>query len=67
MQNLVLLMEPSKYAHEIDLKCGNMCLNRFSIDEKAAFELSGIHYLKEGSNDILFGDESKGKGYLIII
>ena len=60
-------MEPSKEADEIPLKGGNMCLNRFFIDEEAAFELSGVHYLKERSNNILFGDESKGKGYLIII
>ena len=67
MQNLVLLMEPSTYAHKIDLKGGNMCLNRFSIDEEAAFELSGVNYLKEKSYGIILGDELKGKGYLIII
>ena len=61
MQNLVLLMEPSEYAYDIDLKGGNMCFNRFSIDEEAAFELSGVHYLKERSYT---KDEiSKGKGY----
>ena len=65
MQNLVLLMEPCEDAAHIQLKGGNMCLNRFSIDEEAAFEISGVHYLKERSYTI---DEiSKGKGYLIII
>ena len=65
MQNLVLLMEPSEVAYYIHLKGGNMCLNRFSIDEEAAFELSGVHYLKERSYTI--EDQiSKGKGYLII-
>ena len=64
MQNLVLLMEPSKDADDIDLKGGNMCLNRFSIDEEAAFEISGVHYLKKLYR---IRDISKGKGYLIII
>ena len=59
MQNLVFLMDPSRYAHNIDLKCGNMCLNRFSIDEDAAFELSGVHYLEKNSN---IRSISKGKG-----
>ena len=65
MQNLVLLMEPSEDAYNIDLKSGNMCSNRFSIDEEAAFEISGVHYLKELSDDNI-DDELKGKGNLII-
>ena len=67
MQNLVLLMDPSEDAADIDLKGGNMCLNRFSIDEDAAFELSGVHYMKEKSYNRTFSDELKGKGNLIII
>ena len=46
MQNLVVLMEPSKDAWD-------MILNRFCIDEDAAFELSGVNYLKKSSLDIL--------------
>ena len=49
MQNLVILMEPNEDADEVSLKGGNMCLNRFSINEDAAFEISGVHYLKEWS------------------
>ena len=70
MQNLVLLMEPSEYDYDIDLKCGDMFLNRFSIDEDAAFELSGVHYLEKSSNEIMFQKDfelerkSKGSGYL---
>ena len=45
MQNLIALMEPSKRAHDISLKGGHMSLNRCCIDEDAAFELSGVHYL----------------------
>ena len=64
MQNLVLLMEPSEEACDINLKGGNMCLNRFSIDEDAEFELSGVHYLRK-SLDVMDNEEekkSKGKG-----
>ena len=70
MQNLVLLMEPSEDAYEISLKGGNMCMNRFCIDEDATFELSGVHYLKKSSDEIFYEKEfdlerkSKGKGYL---
>ena len=66
MQNLVLLMEPSADAADIDLKGGNMCLNKFLIDEEAAFEISGVHYLKKASYGFI-ERKSKGKGYLIII
>ena len=45
-QNLVVLMEPSEDAWRIHLKVGNMIFNRFCIDEDAAFELSGVYYLK---------------------
>ena len=60
MQNLVVLMEPSDDAWNIDLKGGNMCFNRFCIDEDAAFELSGIHFLKKTN---YYEDRYKGEGY----
>ena len=45
MQNLVLLIDSSDKKSDISLKAGKMCLNRFCIDEEAAFELSGVNYL----------------------
>ena len=45
MQNLIFLMEPSEAAWRNSMQAGNMCLNRFCIDESAAFELSGVNYL----------------------
>ena len=60
MQNLVVFMEPSEKAYETHLKGGNMILNRFCIDEDAAFELSGVNYLKKERN---FYDREKGMGY----
>ena len=62
MQNLVVLMGPTDGADDISSKGGNMCLNRFCIDEDAAFELSGVLYMKK-SNDISSSKESKGKNY----
>ena len=46
MQNLVVLMDPSAGTWHTPLKGGKMILNRFCIDEDAAFELSGVHHLK---------------------
>ena len=70
IQNLVILMEPCKNPWDVSLMGGNMCLNLFSIDEDAAFESSGVHYLKKLSKDI-YDDtrvmeskrKSKGKKY----
>ena len=65
MQNLVVLMAPSKDAHDHSLKAGNMILNRFCIDEEAAFECSGVNYLKKPSFRIKereFKVEGKVKG-----
>ena len=51
-QNMVFLMEPSS-ASVLSLKAGNMCLNRFCIEEDAAFELSGVFYLRESSDEMI--------------
>ena len=51
VQNLVVLMEPGRNAYDISFKGGNMCLNRFVIDEDAAFELSGVYNLKKSHID----------------
>ena len=58
MQNLVVFMEPSDVACETPLKGGNMILNRFCIDEDAAFELSRVNYLEKSSWKML-GQEEK--------
>ena len=69
-QNLVILIEPSRNAYDVSYKAGNMCFNRFTIDENAAFEFSGVYYLKKSANEFKFEGEvertSKGKGYLIL-
>ena len=59
MQNLVLLMDLSEEKWKIPYKAGNMCLNRFCIDEDACFELSGINYFQKAQG--LSYLEDKGK------
>ena len=47
MQNLVVLMSETYFSYDISFKAGKMCFNRFCIDEDAAFELSGVWFLKD--------------------
>ena len=61
MQNLVVLMEQTEDSDKTPLKAGNMILNRFCIDEDAAFELSGVNYLKKSSFDMEVGKSIKFK------
>ena len=76
MQNLVVFMEPSEHAYDTPAKAGNMILNRFCIDEDAAFELSGISSLetffwkhseissfRRGSLSFKYVSKEKGKDY----
>ena len=58
-QNLIVFMEPSENGFDISLKGGTMILNRFCIDEDAAFELSGVNYFKKSSAGIIFGGDHK--------
>ena len=46
-QNLIFLIEPSHIPWISSLKASKLLMNRFLIDETAAFETSGIYYLKE--------------------
>ena len=64
MQNLFVFMEPTEDAWQTHLKAGNMILNRFCIDEDAAFELSGVNYLEKSSFDMEeYKRKEKGKEY----
>ena len=47
MRNLIFFMEPSEDLENISLKAGMLYLNRFCIDEDAAYEISGVYYLKK--------------------
>ena len=57
MQNLVVLIDPPVYEEDISLKAGNICLNRFCIDEDAAFELCGVYDLKQTTKEVILGRE----------
>ena len=59
IQDVVLLMDPPYHAWDISLKGANMALNRFCIDEEAAFESSGVYYLKKRKTDPRFNDLEK--------
>ena len=54
-------MQPPGIAQDISMNAGNMILNRFCIDEDAAFELSGVNYLKK--RDYSEQRIEKGKEY----
>ena len=60
-QNLIVFMEPSENGFDISLKGGTMILNRFCIDEDAAFELSGVNYFKKPSQKIYYDFELNRK------
>ena len=65
MQNIVILMEPSACGQISSLKGGNMCLNRFCIEEDATFEVSGVYFLKKLTTKDFRNwptDSEKGKG-----
>ena len=59
MQNLFVFIESNKNGWLTPLKAGNLYLNRFCIDEEAAFELSDVNYLKSSVDGII------GKGVFI--
>ena len=52
-------MDQSEEKWKISLKAGNMCLNRFCIDEDAAFELSGVNYFKNSQGLNYLDDKGK--------
>ena len=52
-------MEPSEDAWNNSLKGGNMILNRFCIDEDAAFELSGVNSFEKSSDNVVYGNSPK--------
>ena len=74
-QNLVFFIEPSEDAFETPLKGGSMIFNRFCIDEKAAFELSGVNYIKKWSfktansstREFQVKSEAKGKEFTFLL
>ena len=64
MQNIVLFMKPDESAYETPLKIGNLIMNRFAVDEDAAFEILKIYELEKYSNVY---DEQKGMDLIIKI
>ena len=46
-QNLIFLIQPSDFPWFTPEKPANLLMNRFCIDEDAAFEVSGVYYLEK--------------------
>lgn len=78
MRNMIFITNPTEHADDMSSKCQMMYLNRFGIDEDAAFELSGVytwdHTTEEMANDIwsrknsevpYYSKKAKGKGFLV--
>ena len=65
MQKIVLFIKPDERAYETPLKIGNLFMNRFAVDEDAAFEILKIFELGKYSNDMY--DEQKGMDLIITI
>ena len=49
---IILFIEPAKEEFICSESIGNLYLNRFAIDEDAAHEVLGIHYLKQWSYEM---------------
>ena len=59
-QNLVVFMEENEDPWRTNVKAGNMCLNRFCIEEDAAFE-SEVYYLNKPAKYSSSTSKVKGK------
>ena len=75
MQKIVLFIEPYEDAFRTPLKIGNLLMNRFAVDENAAFEILGIFELEKTSLEMsyrrypfykYFTEERKQKGMDLI-
>ena len=53
MKNIIILIEPNEQSHIPIWKNANLYMNRFTIDEDAAFELLGIYYLEKYHEDLV--------------
>ena len=51
MQKIVLFIEPIEDAYLTPFKIGNLFMNRFAVDEEAAFEILKIFELEKSSNE----------------
>ena len=52
MKNIIVLIEPQVELFCPHWKLANLFMNRFSIDEDAAFELLGVYYLRKSSTEL---------------
>ena len=53
MKNIIVFIEPSEEPERPNWKIAHLYLNRFTIDEDAAFELLGVYYLSEFYHNLI--------------
>ena len=63
MQKIVLFIEPTDDAWRTPLKIGNLFMNRFAVEEDAAFEVLKIFELEKTSWKMNDPDHSEYKLY----
>ena len=63
MQKIVLFIEPSDDAWRTPLKIGNLFMNRFAVDEDAAFEVMKIFELEKTSFEMSKLSQSTFKNF----
>ena len=53
IKNIIVFIEPNDEPDQPNLKASHSYLNRFTIDEDAAFELLGVYHLEKWSSDMI--------------
>ena len=61
-QKIVIFIDKSSLPDETSYKIGNLYMNRFGIDEEAAFEILGVYHLKDLPYKMLTEETAKEKG-----
>ena len=62
MQNLVFLKQPPEDGSDISGTAGDMYLNRFCINENAAFEVFGVYNLNKRPKKDTYLESTEAKG-----
>ena len=50
MQNIIFFFDPSEKLYETPMKIGKLYLNRFTIDENAAFDTQSLYFMPESKH-----------------
>ena len=64
MKNIIVLIEPLVDLCYPHWKLANLFMNRFSINEGAAFELLGVYFLRKCSTDLCYWNNAREKEWI---